>query len=100
MFITITSPNQIYIAKVRIHNKMIITILYSTLLLYISVCLLPAVYAPAHAGVGSCSINVNTTCIQSSSISFAYRSDLLPAEDKTLKSSAIQKDTPFILPFP
>lgn len=104
MLITITSPNQIYTAKVRIHNsrdKMITTIAYSTLLLCISICLLPAVYASAHAWIGSCSINVNTTCIQSSSVSSAYRSDLTPAsKDKALKSSAIQKDTPFILPFP
>jgi hypothetical protein len=80
---------------------MITTVVYSTLLLCISVCLLAAVYASAHARVGSCSINVNTTCIHSSSVSSAYRSDLVPAyEGKTLKSSVIQKDTPFILPFP
>jgi hypothetical protein len=80
---------------------MITTIVHSPLLLCISVCLLLAVYATAHAWVGSCSINVNTTCIRSSSVSSAYRSDLVPAyEDKTLKSSVIQKDIPFILPFP
>ncbi|MBV9176486.1 MAG: hypothetical protein JO327_02675 [Nitrososphaeraceae archaeon] len=104
MVITITSPNQIYIAKVRNHNirdKMITTIAYSTLLFCISICLLPAVYTFAHAWVGSCTINVNSTCIQPGCVSSAYRSDLDPvSEDKVLKSSVIQKDTPFILPFP
>jgi hypothetical protein len=59
------------------------------------------VYASAYAWVGSCSIYVNTTCIQSSSVSPAYRSDLARAsEGNALKSRVIQKDTPFILPFP
>lgn len=80
---------------------MITTIASSTGILYISVILLPALYTSAHAWVDSCIVNANPTCIQSSGISSAYKSDLDPvSQGEASKSSVIQKDTPFILPFP
>lgn len=103
MVTTITSPNQIYSASklitARVH--MITAITYLTLILYISVCFLSAVYTSAYAWVDSCIVNANSTCIQSSSVSSAYKSGLDPvSQGKASKSSIIQKDTPFILPFP
>jgi len=80
---------------------MITTIASSTLILYISVCLLPAVYISAHAWVDSCIVNANSTCIQSSGVSSAYRSDPDPiSQGEAPRSTVIQKDMPFILPFP